>query len=421
MNPNDIPPTSSDQPTKGELGEQPGKKTVSKRAASRAVDAKTRKRRRRVAAVEAQETEKTQPAKTPRRRTIRKASLKFPPILLEGDVPVAGVAKLTTKTAEPEPVRPLMGIPAPVEDGVSVIVEGTKELILVARDPRTLYAHWDLSPKQQREYIALAADGNLMLRIYLGSLDGSLVSQVKLPAGAYHCFVGVPVGGARYQAELGYTDTSGRWTRISASGIVATPSEESVSTEPIKFATVSLEPPRQEEDVTSKKAGLGHVASVEPVEKRVAIGVIEPPVPGVRVHESQAVQAEIPGRITRGKLELVGQFGSEAALQHLGEQGARGISSPGGEEKKRRGFWFNVNVELVIYGATEPDAQVSLGGLPIKLRADGTFSCRIALPDGQHELGVEAVSADRKEQRTAKLNFMRLTKYTVTSAAYPTE
>ena len=45
------------------------------------------------------------------------------------------------------------------------------------------------------------------------------------------------------------------------------------------------------------------------------------------------------------------------------------ISSPFGGEGKQKGFWFNVNAELIIYGATEPDAQVTIGGRVIKLRA----------------------------------------------------
>ena len=49
------------------------------------------------------------------------------------------------------------------------------------------------------------------------------------------------------------------------------------------------------------------------------------------------------------------------------------ISSPFGGQARRKGFWFNVNAELIIYGATEPDAQVTIGGRVIKLRPDGTL------------------------------------------------
>jgi hypothetical protein len=105
------------------------------------------------------------------------------------------------------------------------------------------------------------------------------------------------------------------------------------------------------------------------------------------------------------------QFGlpSPAALQMempnppVGE--VESISSPsGGEQPKPQGFWLNVNAELVIYGATEPDALVTIGGEPIQLQPDGSFSYRFALPDGNHELPVIAVSTQGEERR-AKLEF----------------
>ncbi len=83
------------------------------------------------------------------------------------------------------------------------------------------------------------------------------------------------------------------------------------------------------------------------------------------------------------------------------------ISSPGmasmaSPVKKApfRNFWLEVNCELIVYGATEPDAKVSVQGKPINLRKDGTFTMRFALPDGKQVIPVEAVSADKKDKRT---------------------
>jgi hypothetical protein len=87
------------------------------------------------------------------------------------------------------------------------------------------------------------------------------------------------------------------------------------------------------------------------------------------------------------------------------------ISSPAGEEQPgRKGFWFNVNAELIIYGATEANAQVAIAGRPIKLRPDGTFSCQFALPDGDHTLAAMALSPEN-ELRQATLKFSRHTEY----------
>ena len=58
------------------------------------------------------------------------------------------------------------------------------------------------------------------------------------------------------------------------------------------------------------------------------------------------------------------------------------------------------NAELILYGATEPDAKVTIQGKPVKLRRDGTFTARWALPDGTIDIPVVAVSGDGVEERS---------------------
>ena len=110
-------------------------------------------------------------------------------------------------------------------------------------------------------------------------------------------------------------------------------------------------------------------------------------------------------------------FGAEAPL---GISSLTSVSSPfGGAPAGRKGFWFNVNAELIIYGATEPDASVSIGGRAIKLRPDGTFSYRFALPDGRYELPAVAISRDGSDSREAALSFSRATNYRGDVGAHP--
>ncbi len=94
---------------------------------------------------------------------------------------------------------------------------------------------------------------------------------------------------------------------------------------------------------------------------------------------------------------------------------AFGISSAlGGPEagiRRDRKFWFKVNAELILYGATEPDARVTIAGRTVRLRPDGTFSFRFALPDGRYNLPAAATSADQVETREAILEFSRSTEY----------
>jgi len=53
------------------------------------------------------------------------------------------------------------------------------------------------------------------------------------------------------------------------------------------------------------------------------------------------------------------------------------------------------------------------------LRLDGSFSYRFALPDGQYELPIVAVSADKTDARAAELSFSRATDYRGEVGAHP--
>ncbi len=92
----------------------------------------------------------------------------------------------------------------------------------------------------------------------------------------------------------------------------------------------------------------------------------------------------------------------EMVKRQLEEQLSSGALSSGASVFKRRAerkFWLVVNCELIVYGATEPDAKVSMQGKPMQLRQDGTFSMRFALPDGTQVIPVEATSNDGIDTR----------------------
>jgi hypothetical protein len=75
------------------------------------------------------------------------------------------------------------------------------------------------------------------------------------------------------------------------------------------------------------------------------------------------------------------------------------MASPVKKAVKERKFWLVVDCELIVYGATEPDAKVTVQGKPVNLRPDGTFTLRYYLPDGKQVIPVKAVSSDREEER----------------------
>ena len=82
----------------------------------------------------------------------------------------------------------------------------------------------------------------------------------------------------------------------------------------------------------------------------------------------------------------------------------------GGLLGKGRQFFFQLDAELIVYGATEPNARVTIQGEPIQLRADGTFTKRYALPDARQILPAVATSPDGYEERRIVLAVERNTR-----------
>lgn len=101
--------------------------------------------------------------------------------------------------------------------------------------------------------------------------------------------------------------------------------------------------------------------------------------------------------VGKGSLEVREMF-----KKRLEEQITSGAISSGASfyrKSAERKFWLVVNTELIVYGATEPDAKVTVQGKPIHLRSDGTFTLRFALPDGKQVIPVEATSNDGIDKR----------------------
>ena len=116
-----------------------------------------------------------------------------------------------------------------------------------------------------------------------------------------------------------------------------------------------------------------------------------------------------------GQSSPVGKAWQERIKQALfsgamASPGMASMASPVKKEVRERKFWMWVDCELIVYGATEPDAKVTVQGRSINLRQEGTFTLRFALPDGKQAIPVKAVSADEIEERTVTPIVSRETK-----------
>jgi hypothetical protein len=364
-----------------------------------------------------------------RRKRTRIGRLRIPPILLEGDLPTvaraSGPGRRYTLGSGPPVERPAAAGELPE-------AYGTRQLLLAARDPHWLYAHWDLTSEQQRRYNARSAGRHLILRIYIEAIEGRPAAEIHVHPESRHWFIHVDRAGTQYVCELGFYARNGAWETISTSNSTRTPPDKASADTSVQFATIPFESPLVKLLLLVKGAGRGDVplsAGLEPLRTRGHPQLpppVTPPVPAPWTPAQERALAEAAGmdsvrRIGTGSLAITelsrGQPMPEVTSLSAAQPGSLdrpaeaggAVSSPSGAARPGKGFWFNVNAELIVYGATEPTAAVTVGGRAVKLRPDGSFSCRFALPDGQYELPLVAVSADQTDGRAVELWFSRST------------
>ena len=374
-----------------------------------------------------------------RKPSTPKPALEIPSILLEGDRPEPAAVGGPGEKFALGPTPPAQQFGA--ETAELPDAYGTRRLFLTARDPHWLYAHWDLTRAQLTRYNAQSADGHLMLRIYADVALGSPISEIHVHPDSRHWFVHVERAAAPYATELGYYDRARKWKRIAASAATFTPPDALASDTTVEFATIPIEAPFEHLLALIKEAMQENLPLAQAVEALRQAGYPElPPAASTPVAAwtlaqeralAQLVSIDQVRRVWIGSLEvtelirrhLVREVSSLGARQFslptspLGAMSS--VSSPFGGGVPTKGFWFNVNAELVIYGATEADAAVTIGGRLIKLRPDGSFSYRFALPDGRYELPIVAVSADQTDGRAAELKFSRKTDFRGEVGAHP--
>jgi uncharacterized protein len=243
----------------------------------------------------------------------------------------------------------------------------------------------------------------------------------------------VPSGGAKYLAELGYYQKPGVWKQVSVSGATVTPPDTLSEDTTVWFETLPVDLQFQELVQLVKKAVSENVPLLEAIQQLRASGFKGLPdtqaaSSGKWTSEQERALAELVTmdsvrRVWMGSLEITelirrqlqqqisSAMGGEFGIPSSWSGAVGSVTSPYGRPERQRGFWFNVNAELIIYGATEPDAEVTIGGKKIRLRPDGSFSYRFALPDGRYALPAVARSADKVESRGAALKFNRSTEY----------
>jgi hypothetical protein len=301
--------------------------------------------------------------------------------------------------------------PSPVQESFSAApsqpttASGDGEASWVAflpRDPQWSQVHWAINPADR---IRAQADGatQLCLRVAdVTGLDGGsshphTLQEVVVESQATEWYLPVPLAGRDYRVELGFRrGGSGGWISLAFSATAHVPVlGDPVVSVPDPFLTFSKPPAIDGEPA--------------PAPTKEIIN---------NLHERLYQSATSPWRRLGRGSEAFHEFDSAADVEgadNINASGAgpwasgRSGSGIGGVAPRQRSFWLVADAELIVYGATDPSARLTIGDEEIPLSSDGTFRLQMPFRDGQQLYPIEALAADGEQRRSITMEFRRTT------------
>lgn len=321
---------------------------------------------------------------------------------------------------------PSMAALATVDDNLSELPEGYGEsrIVLLPRDPQWAYAYWDI-PNEHKQELRNQGGSRLALRFY-DVTDIDINSQSPHSLQQYECgevarewYLPVPVSDRDYTVEIGYVCNDGRWLVLSRAASVRIPPVYPSDWVEDKFLTVDWNESLRGRTVAnlvspSQKVGAAGVGTASQ-QNGEANGLYDDMVALAKSAEAQRVAGSLFGSMHQVPNQAVSSFvfPSGAGLWALPTASGVNMSGAGlfasAPPAKPRQFWLIADAELIVYGATEPDATVTIDGEEIELNPDGTFRFQMSFQDGVLRYPIVAVAQDGEQTRSIHMDFERKT------------
>ena len=279
--------------------------------------------------------------------------------------------------------------------------EAETRVVFLPRDPQWAYVFWEIAEEDRQEAEQLGAT-QLCLRVadVTGLSGGSshphTLQEVVVDSHATEWYLPVPLSDREYRVELGYRKAAGGgWISLAYSSVARVPallpSEQILD----QFIPFSLDA-----SPSALPAPAAAAAAMEPADS----GLHE------RLYQTATARWRRLGRGSEGFHELEN---SAAVGDHFSGVGiwasGRNESGGGGVAPRQRAFWLVADAELIVYGATDPSARLTIGEEEVPLSAEGTFRVQVPFRDGQQVYPIEAIAADGEQHRNITLEFRRST------------
>jgi len=244
------------------------------------------------------------------------------------------------------------------------------KIVLLARDPYWCFAYWDIAADFMEEKAKEAKKSgsyDLILRVYdvtdiiFNGTNAHKFVDIKVNGDSNNWYINVWASDRSYVVDLGFKTADGRFILIARSNVVSTPRDRVSDKTDEEWMVVD-----EDFDELLKLSGAGKFGSSEKFKMRI-------------------------------EQELLSGSGAVSSF-----------SSPV-IKPAEKGFFLVADTELILYGATEKDAKLTVKGEEVKLKEDGSFSLRFHFPDGQMNFPIEATSSDGSQKRTINITVNRKT------------
>ena len=267
---------------------------------------------------------------------------------------------------------------------------GDTKITILPRDPICIFAYWSISKqyfdKLKEEYRKdFLVSSRLVIRIYDItdiSFDGNNANRyfdVFVTPNSSSWYINVGEFNRSWCADLGYLTKDGEFILIAQSNTVVMPKYGVSNITDEQWALLQVE-----FEKLLKFSGVNQIGmSSFDIAKLM------------RERWEEIVSISLPSSHSN--------ISSSSSMSFFAKQEKQ-------TPQKDKSFWLRADTEIIINGATEPDASLTLKGHPIKLSSDGTFSVRFYLPNGEDKYTIEAVSSDGTMKKSITFEISKKTK-----------
>ena len=274
-------------------------------------------------------------------------------------------------------------------------IDPKTNLVFLPRDPDWAYVFWQISEVDREKAKSLGAN-KLCLRLYditgveEGDFNHGTLREIAVDSYSTEWYLPIPVPDRDYKVELGYR-YGFKWMSLAFSSAGHVPSSQPSEQILDKFVPFNLESPSETNLAIKNSVG----SEINGLHERL--------------YQAATTYSK---RSRVGSEEFMETAYADNSNSHKSDSGA-GIWASGlndsGAGISNRSFWLVADAELIVYGATDPSATLTIGNEKVPLASDGTFRLQVPFRDGSQNYEIKATDSTGKQYRSITMKFDRNT------------